>query len=215
MRCDQVIRELAVPSDDRDATALASHIASCPACAAWANRAVQFDRLWQATRPSEPTPDAWDTVWTNLAASLDPSTSSQVAAIAPQIASSNGSTRILEFPAGKQLRPSSGSRSLIFLTIGLAQAAAIFLAVSLTGPRFNPSQIPQISRTVDLTSSPPRSEPVVEIDEGRQVVIVINAEGQAPKVIDRTPEDGAFGVDDCVMYNTMESIRISVVAMKE
>ena len=30
MHCDEVIRELAVPTDDRDSAALAEHLANCP-----------------------------------------------------------------------------------------------------------------------------------------------------------------------------------------
>ena len=56
MRCDEVIRELAVPTDDRDSAALAEHLASCPSCAGWAKRDAQFDRLWEATRPTNPRP---------------------------------------------------------------------------------------------------------------------------------------------------------------
>ncbi len=230
MRCDQVIRELAVPSDDRDPTAIAGHVTSCPACAAWANRAVQLDRLWQATRPSEPAPHAWDTVWTNLVASLESSTPSQLATISSQTAPSDGSPIMRAFPPDRKLRSWSGTRYWVVMTIGFTQAAAIFLAVTLTWSRFNPPQIPQLSRPADLVSSSPSLESVVQIDEGQRVVIVINPEGQAPRVIDRTLEEGAIGVaakpltalgrpgtavDDFVMYNTMESMGISVVAMKE
>ena len=66
MRCDEVIRELAVPTDDRDGTALAEHLAGCPSCVAWARRAALLDRLWEATRPPEPSPEAWDSVWANI-----------------------------------------------------------------------------------------------------------------------------------------------------
>jgi len=142
MRCEQVIRELAVPSDDRDAAALASHIASCPACATWADRAVQLDRLWQATRPSEPTSDVWDSVWTNLAASLDSSAPSQIPVLSSRTDRSKGSRKILGFPVSERRGPSSGSRPWVLITIGLAQAAAIFLAVNLTWSRFNPLHNP-------------------------------------------------------------------------
>ena len=74
MHCDEVIRELAVPTDDRDSAALAEHLASCPSCADWAKRDAQFDRLWDATRPTEPSPQVWDTVWAHIASSLDSST---------------------------------------------------------------------------------------------------------------------------------------------
>ena len=33
MQCDKVIRELAVPTDDRDPASLAEHLAECPSCA--------------------------------------------------------------------------------------------------------------------------------------------------------------------------------------
>lgn len=32
MQCDKVIRELAVPTDERDSASLAEHLAQCPAC---------------------------------------------------------------------------------------------------------------------------------------------------------------------------------------
>ena len=73
MHCDEVIRELAVPTDDRDPASLAEHLAQCPSCAAWADRAAQFDRLWEATRPAEPTGEMWDTVWTQVACAVDKS----------------------------------------------------------------------------------------------------------------------------------------------
>src|SRR5438046_10702231 len=73
MRCDAVIRELAVPTDERDSTALAEHVAKCPACAAWAKRSAGLDRLWEATRPPEPSAEVWDVLWSRLARSLDAS----------------------------------------------------------------------------------------------------------------------------------------------
>ncbi len=72
--CDEVIRELAVPTDDRDSAALAEHLANCPSCADWAKRDAEFDRLWDATRPVEPSSQAWDAVWSHIASSLDSST---------------------------------------------------------------------------------------------------------------------------------------------
>ena len=71
MRCDDVIRELAVPTDDRDTAALASHLANCGNCADWAQKDSQFERLWDATRPVEPSAQLWDEVWSHVAASLD------------------------------------------------------------------------------------------------------------------------------------------------
>jgi len=269
MRCDEVIKELATPTDQRDSTALAEHLAGCPACAGWANCAVQLDRLWEATHPVEPTTDVWDAVWTRIAASLDPSTSIEFeSSFTTQTASLNGSPPVVEIPLKKprSSRSRPWSVSAIGL-VGLAQAAAILLAVGLAWYHSAPSQIAKVP---DSMSSPSNSESVVRIpfpeegfpvvvDEGHLVVIhegrqehkvvvpvfmagfsmmVIQADGQAPQVVDRTPrrilanvkwwkkapkvvdqahEGGVFfGVDDWyVMYNAVESMASPVVAMKE
>ena len=112
MQCDEVIKELATPTDHRDSTALAGHIAGCPACAGWANRAVQLDRLWEATRPPEPTPEVWDAVWARMATSLDPSTSTEVGLsfTTRTAASTNGSPAVAKLPP-------KGPRSLASISI--------------------------------------------------------------------------------------------------
>jgi hypothetical protein len=258
MQCDKVIKELATPTDHRDSTALAGHLESCPACAGWANRAARLDRLWEATRPSEPTPDVWDAVWARMATSLDLSTSTELeSSVTIKTASLNGSPPVVKLPLkvnGPRLSPRS--RPWHLAAIGLAQAAAILLAVGLAWYQSPPSQTPQIAKTVDSKSFPSNSESVVRIsfpsvvrisfpeegfpvvvDEGRLVVIhegrqehkvvlpvfladlsmlVIHADGQAPKVLDQTPEGGAFfGVDDWyVMYNAVESMASPVVASR-
>ena len=71
MRCAEVIRELAVPNDRLDATALAEHLSSCPSCAVWAQHAVRFDEIWKATRPREPGEATWDAMWTDIVGTLD------------------------------------------------------------------------------------------------------------------------------------------------
>jgi hypothetical protein len=254
MQCDEVIKELATPIDHRDAAALAGHIAGCSACADWANRAVQLDRLWEATRSPEPTPEVWDAVWTRMAASLDLLTSTEVGSsfTAQTAASTNGSPAVAKLPPkGPSRSPRSRPWRLAAIgLVGLAQAAAILLAVGLAWHQTDPSQTPQkIPKTTDWVSSPMTSDSVVHIafpaagfpvvvDEGHLIVIhegkqehkvvlpifmanlsmlVIHADGQAPKVMDQTPEGGAFGlVDDWyVMYNAVESMASPVVAMKE
>jgi len=221
MQCDEVIRELATPTDNHDSTALAGHIAGCPACAGWANRAVQLDRLWEATRPPEPTPDVWDAVWVRMATSLDPSTSTEVgSSFTTRTASLNRSSHVVEFPLKRPRSPRSRPWRLAAIgLIALTQAAAILLAVGLAWHQSVPSQTPQIARTPDSASFhlisrsvvhipiPAEGFPVV-VDEGRSVVIhegkqehkvllpiflanlsmlVIHADGQAPKVVDQTP----------------------------
>jgi hypothetical protein len=246
MQCDKVIKELAAPTDHRDTIALAEHVAGCPSCGSWADRAAQLDRLWDRTRPTEPTSDVWDTVWARMAASLD----------------SSPSTEVESSPRSRPWRP------VVIGLVGLAQAAAIFLAVGLAWRQVaTPSQTAKLANSI---SSSPNSEldlriaypaeglPIV-VDEGHLVIIhegrqenkvllpvfmanlsmvVIEADGQAPKVVDRTPrrmpadeqwwkkapkiKDQArevgplFGVDDWyVMYNEVESMVSPMVAMQE
>ena len=71
MRCDEVMRELNLPSDDRDNRALAHHLAECKACARWAEHAARFNRLWDATRPVDPPTESWDRLWSSVTARLD------------------------------------------------------------------------------------------------------------------------------------------------
>jgi len=216
MHCDEVVKELATPTDHRDSTALADHIAGCPACADWANCAVQLDRLWEATRPIEPTPDVWDAVWARMASSLDPSTSTELESTGPL----NGSPRVVEIPLnGPRHSPRSRPWHSAAIGLGLAQAAAILLAVGLAWHQSTPSQTSQVAKNTDFSFSPLSSESPVRIsfpdegfsvvvDEGHSVVIhwerqehkvvlpifladlsllPIHADGQAPKVVDHTP----------------------------
>jgi hypothetical protein len=267
MQCNEFIKELAAPTDDRDPAALAEHIAGCPACSGWANRAAQLDRLWETTRPVEPTADVWDAIWARMATSLDLMTSTKVrsSVITQAAASTNGSLAVVTLPAkGPRHLPRSHPRRLA--TIGLivlAQAAAILLAVGLTWNQSGAPQTQRIAQTSVSTSFPSNSGSVVRIafpadgfpvvvDEGHSVVIhmrkqerkaeipifladlsmlVIGVDGQAPKVVDHTPEGGRkmpaneqwwkeggapFSVDPWyVMYNEAESMTGSVVAMKE
>src|SRR5438105_1188160 len=91
MRCDEVIRELAAPTDDRDATAIAEHLSGCRTCNGWARQAAQLDRLWEATRPPEPSPAAWGPVWVHVAQSLDSPVSPGPQPLAAPRPSGNGS----------------------------------------------------------------------------------------------------------------------------
>ena len=75
MRCEDVIRELAAPSDGKASAALAEHLENCPACAEWSARMASFDRLWAQTGPAEPTDVQWNAVWNLISLNLDASSS--------------------------------------------------------------------------------------------------------------------------------------------
>jgi hypothetical protein len=193
MHCDELMRELAVPTDDRDSAALAEHLAICPSCGHWAQRDAQFDRLWNATRPSEPSSQAWDTVWGQIASALDSPAPLELKALATPIATSNGSVPRLETPPGLTAAPSRSRRwnwAAIGL-IGLAQAAAVLLLV--VGSTWRSS---------------------IEIEEGQTVVIQID--GATAKVIDHSADGSSSGVDGWYLaFNAAETFVIPKVAMTE
>ncbi len=238
MRCDDVIRELAVPSGEQNPAMLRDHLAACASCANWATHAGQLDRIWELTRPTEPSPEAWDAVWAQIASSLDSSTVTQVETFSLPMASVNGRASSLLKPVEPKLAVRERSRNWRALgVIGIAQAAAILLVISLTWHR-SPEPIRPVvadvkapSTAITATGSARgvggfSSVPVVEIDEGRLVVIF--TEGSAAKVVDLTPQAAASrldrrlsnlesaGVDDwLLMLNEAESMTKPLVAMKE
>ncbi len=229
MRCNQVLRELAVPTDARDPAAIDEHLASCSACSAWAERAKGLDRLWQATRPPEPTPHAWDAVWAGVASSLDTSVPEEVGSLA-LVGSNNGLPTKSRPKAASGRLSSSRFRTLAVIgLISLAQAAAVLLAVELTwnssdrsqpsqfANRIDPATSSSISNSADLPVNPSLAVPsTVEIEEGRLVVVLIRNQGRDSTVIDRTPEVTFLKVDDYfLMYSAMESLAGPKVAMKE
>lgn len=224
MRCDDVIRELAVPSDDRNSAALAGHLASCPQCDAWAQRDSQFDRLWDATRPVEPSAQVWDEVWSQLAASLD---ASRPAESSIQLASPNGSATLLDMKRRSTARlPRSRSWKWVAITlVGLAQAAAVLFVVRSTWWISAKSQDPSFASTNKTPTSSsglpavaniagPQSIAAVEIEAGQSVVIRVD--DSATKVVVLTHDGISSSVDDWyLVFNAIEAIANPVVAMKE
>ena len=225
MRCDELIRELTVPTDDRDSAAVAEHLAKCPSCAAWAKNDAQFDCLWNATRPIEPSPQVWDTVWAHIASSLDPSAPAEFEAIASPIATLNGSVPHVERPLG--LTPaSSRSRPWNWAAIGLiglSQAAAVLLAVGWAWRDSSKSPEPQIAiapRSPALAPDSPkvvevtglRSDGVIEIEAGP--LVVIRTEDSTVNVVDPTPDGISNSVDDWLLvFNAAEAFANPVLAM--
>jgi hypothetical protein len=216
MRCAEVIRELAVPTDDRDLAALAEHLTSCSSCATWAKHAAQLDRLWKTTQPADPSPEIWENVWTKVAASLDSSRPRERQAIALSPASSSRPTVNFERPfAPAKPRPRSRTWSLAAIgLLALAQAAGILIALTLTWRPSTRSGLPQIVDQDNSATRPALAPTGVDIEEGR--LVVIRVDGPAARVVDLTPEGISWSVDEwLLMLNEVESIPSSVVAMQE
>jgi len=71
MRCDDLTRELASPTGALSSSQMLDHLAACPSCAEFSRRAEQLDRIWEATRPVEPSMDALDALWARATVELD------------------------------------------------------------------------------------------------------------------------------------------------
>jgi hypothetical protein len=160
MRCRDVTRELAAPSGAIDSDALARHLAACPDCAAWSDRAERFDRLWEATRPAEPSAEAVDAMWARLCHALDE---------APALPSAH--------PASVRAR-----WSWAIALVGLAQAAAVLLAVWLAAfPR-----TPEIAKAPEPSQSAPAeialADEPIDIEAG-QVVFIRIEDGKGSVVL--------------------------------
>ena len=121
--------------------------------------------------------------------------------------------------------------------IGFAQAAAVLFVVGLTWQHshriqqlvvakgnVSPSVFANVSAPVKVGVS--QSVPVVDIDEGR--LVVIHVEGSAAEIVDLTPQAATYRlekrlrnlesalVDDwLLMLNEVESMTKPLVAMKE
>jgi hypothetical protein len=226
MHCDDVIRELAVPTDDRDTAALAQHLASCSQCSEWAKKDAQFERLWNVTRPSEPSSQVWDEVWSHLRTSLDSPRPVNLKASTIELAPLNGSVSRLKMPLESpptQPRSRSWKWAAIAL-VGLAQAAAILLAVNSAWRISARSAGPGLTTSIRSpapSNSPPavkQSEPllvpVVEIEAGQSVVIRVD--DSATQVLVLTHDGISSSVDDWyLVFNAIEAIANPVVAMKE
>jgi len=222
MRCDEVIRELAVPTAGRDDLAVSLHLADCEACARQAALAAAFDRLWQDTRPAEPAPETWDNLWSSVAAKLDQPSSSPVTATYARSIHVSGSPLKAAHSAGGLATPRRGrlwSGLAAAGIIGLAQAAALLIAlgVSWRTPVRPPSvtQASQIPQIAVISPNPAMGvDSVVEVEEGQ--VVLIRSDGPEVRVDDLTAQEVSNGVDEWYLFfNVLEPMAKSVVAMTE
>jgi len=126
MRCSEVIRSLSQSENGFDLDPVVSdHLASCERCAEWAEDDSRLLRAWHASRPAEPSLEAWNTVWAGISEGLNASRH----------------PHILTLPE----RPAASRRFCPGLvTLGFAQAAAILLAaIFLPGRHPYPPSHPQ------------------------------------------------------------------------
>jgi hypothetical protein len=151
--------------------------------------ADRLDALWDATRPAEPSAEAWDRVWASVSDGLDRLQGPSAPASAPP----RREGVIVHRPSPS---PSRGRRVLVATSlIGLAQAAAILLAVGLSwgGPEPRPS---------------------LRIEEGQ--LVLIRADADKVEAIDLTGRLGAGGVDAWYLaYNLFEGTTGPGVVMSE
>jgi hypothetical protein len=210
---------------------MAAHLAACPACAEWARRAGSLDRLWEATRPAEPSSEAWDAVWAQIAPTLPghaavPYEGAPASGLSP---SRNGSgPRILAHPAPAPVAAPAGPRSrgrswravAAVALVGLAQAAAILVALGLAWrpvPRPGPHRDGRIDLVQTPTPAPIRVAAAVRIETEIPTSswMMIVAEGPEAKVVDRTPREMNTGSDfGLVIFNVMEGIATPQVAAR-
>jgi hypothetical protein len=218
MRCDEVVRELSAPTTNRDRAAMAEHLTGCSACAEWARRVEAIDRLWDATRPAEPAPDAWDAVWANITQALpcpvavhQDREDSVVPGASP---SRNGSgpkllVHPVPAPAAAPVGPRSRGRSR-WLAAGavvvLAQAAAILVALGLARqPTKRPAGPPEAGTFIAKGSPAPiraASAVKVDVDVPEGHLIVIRAEETKALMVDATPPEMINGSDPGVVVRT-------------
>lgn len=71
MNCRVAAESLLAGPHEGPGSALADHLAGCPACASLAERSARLDRAWALTRPHEPTGPALDAAWARLDAALN------------------------------------------------------------------------------------------------------------------------------------------------
>jgi hypothetical protein len=212
MRCDEVIRELAVPTDGRDDLAISRHLASCEACAEWAEQAASLDRLWEATRPAEPSAEAWDHLWSSVTAELDRPSDSAVDG------SRSRHARVLTLPT----QPTSSGRRRFWRglvavgIVGLAQAAALLLAIGIAWYKTPEGPVPVPPPVVAGADRAERPGPdsVIEVEEGE--VPLIRADGTRVRVDELAAQDASNGVDEWYLFfNVLEPMARSVMAMAE
>ena len=198
MRCDAVTRELSAPTGRLDP---AAHLASCPACAAFAMASERLDRAWAATAPPAPPADAFDAAWARIAAAKP----------APA----------LRLPPRWARAFPDVSRRRVLFGAAFLQAAIVLVAVGLglrhgasraPGPQ-RPTQSPQIATQAPGPEVPPQTpliaDPEIDIAEGELVLISLDSRSGVVEVISEALPPDALAPDFDIfldMFNDFEAM---------
>ncbi|APW61450.1 hypothetical protein [Paludisphaera borealis] len=162
--------------------------------------ADRLDALWEATRPVEPSAQAWDRVWASVADDLD-----RLPASTAQVVAATGREGLFVHPPSPILARRPLAVGAAAAAVVLAQAAAILLAVGLSwyGADREPA----------APSQPQVATGEVRIEEGQFVLIRSNAD--TVQAIDLSAQLGTGGVDAWyLVYNLLESMT-NPLAMSE
>jgi len=181
MRCDEVTRELAVPSDGRDPAELDRHLAGCLHCSAHAEGFRRLDDLWAATRPVEPSGAVFDEIWARVTEAAGPA------------------------PETIPFRRSSSWRRPVLGGMIVAFAAAAAVMIACLGP-FGPN-VGRQPTPAGPTSPPP--SPLIarnfEVDTGQVLFIHVN-ENDAKGVRRPAPDNNDMALADFDLLNRIENL---------
>lgn len=141
--CDEVERELAVPTGALEASALQRHLDECARCAREAEQLRRLDAAWQATRPEVPGSAAWASLWTHVSAEASPSR-----VVSRRWHGAPGALAI----SGSSRRQRWGT---VWAVAAVAQAAAVLLGAYLL-----------LGRSPSGSAPTPAMRPTVEVEPG-------------------------------------------------
>jgi hypothetical protein len=146
-------------------------------------------QLWEATRPVEPTPAAWDAVWSRVESSLYTPVAAKPAGAASEV---------LSFEPGPHGR--FGWRLM-----AAAQAAAVLAALGLGLASRRATEGPPYMRP-DMAANTAAADGPVEIDAG--AVVLLRGDGPGLRVeVAVARDDRANGVDGYfAMFNAVEAM---------